>query len=53
MAKHKRSAVFIALSNTVGHELVFRHYTSKVVVADHPDPKKGVAKSAGKSKAKK
>jgi len=36
MRKQKRSAVFVALSNTVGHELVFERYTDKVVVAKYP-----------------
>jgi len=31
----RRNCVSVVLSNTVGHELVFRHYTNKVVVGKH------------------
>jgi hypothetical protein len=37
MAIVKRNSVFTALSGTIGHELVFKHYTNKVVVAQYPD----------------
>jgi len=36
----KRSSVFIAPHGTIGRDLVFMHYTSKVVAALHPDTKK-------------
>lgn len=39
MARLRRTAVFVALSSNVGHELVFRHYTNKVVVGKYPDTK--------------
>ena len=40
MAQLRRNAVFTALSGTIGHELVFKHYTNKVVVAKYPDMSK-------------
>jgi hypothetical protein len=39
MARLRRTAVFVALSCNVGHDLVFRHYTNKVVVGKYPDTK--------------
>jgi hypothetical protein len=33
--KTRRSAVFVIPNYIVGHELVFRHYTNKVVVGDY------------------
>lgn len=41
MNRIKRSSVFVAPHGTIGRELVFRHYTSKVVAALHPGTKKG------------
>lgn len=35
----RRNCVFVALSSAVGHELVFRHYTNKVVVGKCADGK--------------
>jgi hypothetical protein len=35
MTIRRRNCVFVALSNTVGHELIFRHYTNKVVVGSY------------------
>ena len=35
MTVPKRNCVFVALGNTVGQDLVFRHYTSKVVVGTY------------------
>jgi hypothetical protein len=35
MKTGRRSAVFVIPSHIVGHELVFRHYTNKVVVGKH------------------
>lgn len=35
----RRPAVYVALSETVGHDLVFRHYTNKVVVGKYPKMK--------------
>jgi hypothetical protein len=35
----RRNCVFVALSSAVGHELVFRHYTNKVVVGKCSDGK--------------
>jgi hypothetical protein len=35
----RRSAVLVVLSGSVGHELVFRHVTSKVVVGQYPQMK--------------
>ena len=43
----RRSAVYVALSENVGHDLVFRHYTNKVVVGKYPDMK---TKSPDKTK---
>ncbi len=40
MNRIKRSSVFVAPHGTIGRELVFRHYTSKVVAALHPETKK-------------
>lgn len=40
MSIPKRNSVFVALQGTIGKELVFRHYTSKVVVAIYPDTNK-------------
>jgi len=40
MDRMKRSSVFVAPHGTIGNELVFRHYTSKVVAALHPETKK-------------
>lgn len=31
----RRTAVYVALSENVGHDLVFRHYTNKVVVGKY------------------
>lgn len=54
MAKTKRNCVFVALSHTVGHDLVFERYTNKVVVAIHPSAKKEQAKKQkGKNRKKK
>jgi hypothetical protein len=39
MARLTRTSVFVALSSNVGHELIFRHYTNKVVVGKYPDTK--------------
>lgn len=36
---NRRSAVYVALSESVGHDLVFRHYTNKVVVGKYPKMK--------------
>jgi hypothetical protein len=40
MNQIKRTSVFVAPQGTIGQELVFRHYTSKVVAALHPGTKK-------------
>lgn len=40
MAQLRRNAVFTALSDTIGHELVFKHYTNKVVVGRCPNKRK-------------
>ena len=40
MDRMKRSSVFVAPHGTIGTDLVFRHYTSKVVAALHPETKK-------------
>lgn len=32
----RRTAVFVVPSETVGHDLTFTHYTSKVVVGKYP-----------------
>lgn len=37
----RKTAVYVALSETVGHDLVFRHYTNKVVVGKYPEVKMG------------
>ena len=37
MARLRRNSVFTALSGSIGHELVFKHYTDKVVVGKYPD----------------
>ncbi|MGZ3851834.1 MAG: hypothetical protein ACXVBX_03520 [Flavisolibacter sp.] len=34
MERLRRNSVYVALHGTLGRELVFRHYTNKVVVAD-------------------
>jgi hypothetical protein len=36
--KTRRSAVFVIPNYIVGHELMFRHYTNKVVVGEYTDP---------------
>lgn len=35
MTTPKRNCVLVVLSHAVGHELVFRHYTNKVVVGTY------------------
>jgi len=40
MDRIKRSSVFVAPHGSIGKDLVFRHYTSKVVAARHPETKK-------------
>lgn len=35
----RRTAVFVVPSETVGHDLIFRHYTNKVVVGKYPNLK--------------
>ena len=40
MERMKKSSVFVAPQGTIGRELVFRHYTNKVVAALHPETKK-------------
>lgn len=35
MKTGRRSAVFVIPNHIVGHELVFKHYTNKVVVGKH------------------
>lgn len=35
----RRSAVYVVLNETVGHDLVFRHYTNKVVVGKYSELK--------------
>ena len=35
MKTPRKNCVFVAHSDTVGHELVFRHYTNKVVVGNY------------------
>lgn len=42
MKRPKRSSVFVAHHGTIGKDLVFRHYTSKVVAARHPESKKAI-----------
>lgn len=37
MARLRRNSVFVALQGTIGQELVFKHYTDKVVVARYPN----------------
>jgi hypothetical protein len=46
----RRTAVYVAPSETVGHDLVFRHYTNKVVVGKYPETK--MTETAGKLKDK-
>jgi hypothetical protein len=50
---NRRSAVYVALSETVGHDLVFRHYTNKVVVGKYPEVKTKVSGKASGIKRKK
>ena len=45
-----RSSVFVALSCAVGHELVFMHYTNKVVVGKYPDQKPALSPEMVKQK---
>ena len=35
----RKSAVHVVPNETVGHDLVFRHYTNKVVVGKYPELK--------------
>lgn len=35
----RRTAVYVVPSATVGHDLIFRHYTNKVVVGKYPETK--------------
>lgn len=35
----RRTAVYIVPSEIVGHDLIFRHYTNKVVVGKYPETK--------------
>ena len=37
MARLQRKSVYVALQGTIGKDLVFTHYTDKVVVARYPD----------------
>lgn len=37
MASIRKNSVFVALQGTIGKELVFKHYTDKIVVAKYPD----------------
>lgn len=39
MTRQRRSAVYVVLHETVGHDLVFKHYTKKVVVGNYTEPK--------------
>ena len=39
MSRLRRTAVYIALRETVGHDLIFRHYTNKVVVGKYAETK--------------
>lgn len=40
MARLQRNSVYVALQGTIGKELVFKHYSNKVVVAQYPDMSK-------------
>ena len=42
MQRMKRSSVFVAVHGSIGQDLVFEHYTSKVVAARHPQTKKAL-----------
>lgn len=33
----RRTAVFVVPCETVGHDLIFRHYTNNVVVGKYPN----------------
>ena len=50
MAILKRNSVFVALQGTIGNELVFRHFTNKVVVAIYPETGKADNKKPKSSK---
>jgi len=39
MSTLRRTAVHVALRETVGHDLIFRHYTNKVVVGKYVETK--------------
>ena len=40
MFRIRRSSVFMTPPSTLGGDLVFKHYTSKVVVATYPETRK-------------
>jgi hypothetical protein len=48
--KTRRSAVLVLPNSTVGHELVFRHHTDKVVVGSYGKPSKFSGQSKHKGK---
>jgi hypothetical protein len=48
--KTRRSAVLVLPNSTVGHELVFRHHTDKVVVGSYGKPSKFSGQSKHKEK---
>jgi len=50
MTTLRRSAVLVVLSNAVGHELVFSHYTNKVVVGKYLINKPSKSQGAKKRK---
>jgi hypothetical protein len=49
----RRSVVYVATSETVGHDLVFRHYTNKVVVGKYSEAKIKSRKKVNGIKGKK
>jgi hypothetical protein len=37
MDRLRRNSVYVALHGTLGRDLIFKHYTNKVVAATHPE----------------
>jgi hypothetical protein len=37
MDRLRKNSVYVALHGTIGRDLIFRHYTNKVVAATHPE----------------
>lgn len=50
--KTRRSAVFVIPNSIVGHELVFKHHTNKVVVGNYSLPKSQLPDQQKQSQAK-